>query len=377
MKTTGKIRVAVLFGGRSTEHEVSVNSAANVIQNLDRSLFEVIPIKIDKQGTWFLEGPSGAVPQLSAPPEAQQLFAPVWLNEPQAVQKAGLRELAQSFKSDRLFDVIFPIMHGTFSEDGTIQGLLELADVPYVGCGVLASSVGMDKDIARRLVNYAGLASVPYLALKRIDWLQNAAALEEELLRSFTLPLFVKPANQGSSIGVTKVKKREELAKAIEFAFRYDTKILVEQGIPATELEIALLESLDASEDPFASQVGEVRPKDEFYSYQAKYTEGGSDFLIPAEIPQAVQDQLRALSKEIFKILCAEGMARIDFFMDKNTQQLYFNEINTIPGFTPTSMYPRMITESGVDYPELLTRLVMLAMKRYEEKQGLERNYQA
>lgn len=377
MKTTDKIRVAVLFGGRSTEHEVSVMSAANVIANLDRSLFEVIPIKIDKQGTWFLENQATAVPQLAAGSESQKLFAPVWLNEPEAAKKSQLAEIARSLKSDRIFDVIFPIMHGTFSEDGTIQGLLELADVPYVGCGVLASSVGMDKDVARRLVNYAGLASVPYLAFKRAEWNRNAAAIEEQIKKTFVLPMFVKPANQGSSIGVTKVKTQEDLTQAIEFAFRYDTKILVEQGIAATELEIALLESLEEGEEPFASQVGEVRPKDEFYSYMAKYTEGGSDFLIPAEIPAKTQSRLQALSKEIFNILGAEGMARIDFFMDKETEQLYFNEMNTIPGFTPTSMYPRMITESGLGYPKLLTQLVLLAIKRHEEKQGLERSYVA
>ncbi len=366
---TDKIRVAVLFGGRSTEHEVSVSSAANIINHLDRSLFEVLPIKIDKQGSWFLEN-QAALPHLTAT-SSQKLFTPLWLNEPQA----QFSTISHPLKAKRLFDVIFPIMHGTFSEDGTIQGLLDLADVPYVGSKVLASAIGMDKDVSRRLVKQAGLTTVPYLVLKHSEWNLNASLIKKQLEQQFHFPLFVKPANQGSSIGVSKVKTQAELPQAIEFAFRYDTKILVEQGIEATELEIALLESLIEGEDPFVSQVGEVRPHDEFYSYRAKYVEGYSDFLIPAPISEETQQQVSLLSKQIFKLLSAEGMARLDFFLDKKTQQLYFNEINTIPGFTPTSMYPRLITESGLSYSELLTRLVKLALKRHQEKMGLERNY--
>lgn len=375
MKSPEKIRVAVLFGGRSTEHEVSVASAANVMKNLDPALFEVIPIKIDKQGTWFLEAGAASRPELDTKTASQKLFTPTWLKEPE--DKKQLMDLHHPLRSNRLFDVIFPIMHGTFSEDGTIQGLLELADVPYVGCGVLASSVGMDKDVARRLVHHAGLTTVPYLAYKRSQWKQNAALIQEEIKQHFTLPLFTKPNNQGSSIGVCKVKTWETLAEAMEFAFRYDTKILVEQAIPATELEIALLESLEEGAPPFASQVGEVRPHDEFYSYKAKYSQGGSDFIIPAHISEVLQEELRQLAKQIFVILGAEGLARIDFFLDKAKDKIYFNEMNTIPGFTPTSMYPMMVTESGLSYSELLTRLVMLAIKRHEEKQGLERSYVA
>lgn len=366
MTNTNKIRVAVLHGGRSTEHEVSLSSAANIIAHLDPTRFEVIPIKIDKQGTWFLQNQATL---------EQKIFAPEWLNEPEAARKTQLLP-AQSFASaDRLFDVIFPVMHGTFSEDGTIQGLLELANVPYVGCGVLASAVGMDKDVARRLVAQAGLPVVPYLAVKRAHWLKDAAAIEAQLSEMFTFPLFVKPVNQGSSIGVSKVKKKEDLAKAIEHAFCYDTKILVEQAIPAMELEVGLLESLDEGAEPFASLVGEARPNDEFYSYAAKYKEGGVEMLIPAPIPEALQQETQSLSKQIFEILNAEGMARIDFFMDKNTQALYFNELNSIPGFTPTSMYPEIIKASGLSFSDLLTQLIMLAMKRYDQKQALERSY--
>jgi len=374
MKPQKKIRVAVLYGGRSTEHEVSVSSAHNVMDKLDRSLFEVIPIKIDKQGSWFLDAEK--LPQLtSAVTTPQKIFAPVWLNEPETLRKTQLAEIHHAFKTDRLFDVIFPIMHGTFSEDGTIQGLLELADVPYVGCGVLTSAIGMDKDFARRLINHAGLQSVPYIAIQQSEWNLNAAAIETQIWQAFTLPLFVKPANQGSSIGVKKVRTQEELKTAIQHAFAYDTKILVEQGIAATELEVAMLEALEEGAEPFVSQIGEVRPHDEFYTYHAKYAVGGSDFLVPAEIPLGIQQQLQDLSRRIFKILSIEGMSRVDFFMDKNTHEIYFNEINTIPGFTPTSMYPMMITQSGISFSELLTRLVMLAIKRYEKKQSLERNY--
>jgi len=335
MTNTSKIRVAVLFGGRSPEHEISLLSAANVIEYLDKSRFEVIPVKLDKQGTWF---------------EA--------MNLPQV-------------------DVIFPVMHGTFSEDGTIQGLLELAGVPYVGCGVLASAVGMDKDVARRLALHAGVPVVPYIAIKQGEWHKNKAAFEAKILKAFSFPLFVKPANQGSSIGVSKVKTKENLSSAMEYAFRFDTKILVEQGIPASELEVAVLESLEEGELPFASQVGEIRPNEEFYSYSAKYTDGGAELIIPAAISPDLQQSLQNFAITIFNALNAEGMARIDFFVDKNTQQIYFNEMNSIPGFTMLSMYPRMMTASGVSYAELLTHLVTLAMQKDKQKQKLERNYVA
>jgi D-alanine-D-alanine ligase len=373
MKETQKIRVAVLYGGRSPEHEVSILSASNVIEYLDRSLFEVVPIKIDKQGTWFLEHTAPA--PLTHESTSQKFFTPAWLKEPETVAKSLQAQAHLELRPDRLFDVIFPVMHGTFSEDGTIQGMLELADVPYVGCGVLASAIGMDKDVARRLVSHAGLPTVPYIAVKKGQWLTNADNITAEINQKFTFPVFVKPANQGSSIGVSKVKSPEGLTAAIEQAFHYDTKILIEQGITASELEVSILEAIEDGVTPFASVVGEIRPNAEFYSYDAKYTDGGADLIIPAEISTKTEDTLRDLAIKIFGALGAEGMARIDFFVEKNTQQIYFNEMNSIPGFTLFSMYPQLLQASGISYTDLLTRLVMLAIKRFEEKQRLERSY--
>lgn len=380
MNDTKKIRVAVLYGGRSTEHEVSVSSALNVMANFDRSRFEVVPIKVDKDGAWFLdhqvEEASKAVLAESAVP--QKLFTPLWLKEPENIFKPELPALYHAQKSGRLFDVIFPIMHGTFSEDGTIQGLLELADVPYVGSGVLASAIGMDKDIARRLVSHAGIQTVSYIVVKQDQWQLDPACIKAQIAKMFCLPIFVKPANQGSSIGVCKVKHMEDLTDAIEQAFRYDRKILIEQGISSlVELEVCLLESLEEGAPPFASLVGEMRPNDEYYTYAAKYKQGGVEIIVPADISEALQQTVRELSQKIFNILCAEGMSRIDFFVDKKTQEVYFNEINSIPGFTPYSAYPHVMTASGMPCQELLTRLVLLAIKRFEQKQGLERSYLA
>lgn len=373
MQNSKKIRVAVLYGGRSTEHEVSVSSALNVIAHLDRSRFEVVAIKIDKQGNWFLENQVSGLPDLSTAATTQKWFAPVWLKEPEAIFK---REVTVGgARSAPLFDVIFPMMHGTFSEDGTIQGLLELADIPYVGCGVLASAIGMDKDVARRLVMQAGIPTVPYIAVKKDHWLLEAAAIQAAACKQFTLPFFVKPANQGSSIGVSKVKTLADLTPAVEKAFHFDTKILIEQAIPAMELEIGLLESLEKGAPPYASLVAEARPRDEYYTYAAKYTEGGVEILVPAPITDSIHEKVKTFAQQIFTILEAEGMARIDFFLDKNTQEIYFNEINTIPGFTPTSGYPQIMTASGLSLSELLTCLIELARNRFEQKKALERNY--
>jgi D-alanine-D-alanine ligase len=378
-----KVRVGVLYGGRSSEHEVSLRSATNVIQNLDRSRFDIVPIGIDKQGAWFLGQDLAALDQ-TAVLELEQnaekmLFTPDCIGKQPQLRHA--HEMLSHLKnSERLFDVIFPVIHGPLCEDGTVQGLLELADVPYVGCGVLASSVGMDKDVSKRLVMQAGLDVPKYIVFKRGEWNKNPARIEAQVNAALTYPVFVKPSNTGSSVGVHKVKRAEDLAAAIKDAFQYDTKVLVEQGVDAMEVEVSVLESLDYGMDPIVSVAGEIRPQNghEFYSYASKYLDDdGAAIIIPAEIPDEVQAALKVAAKQIFTALDCEGMARVDLFLERGTQRIYFNEVNTIPGFTQISMYPKLMMASGFTYTNLLTHLIELAIDRHTRKSELSREYVA
>jgi D-alanine-D-alanine ligase len=376
-----KIRVAVLYGGRSGEHEVSLVSASNVIQNLDRNLFEVVPIGIDKQGGWFL-GDDILKKELNAPvplklqrETERMLFNPELIGAAQQVQPNHM--LARNNNAERIFDVVFPVIHGTLCEDGTVQGLLELAEVPYVGCGVLASSVGMDKDVSKRLVMNAGMSVAPFVVFRLGQWEKNPEHWRQEIAK-LQYPLFVKPANTGSSVGVYKVKKPQDLDEAIQNAFQYDTKLIVEQGIDARELEVAVLESADYGADPIVSIVGEISPTHEFYSYAAKYVdENGAALSLPAEISDEMHVKVKEFAKQIFTLLECEGMARVDLFLERGTNKIYFNEVNTIPGFTQISMYPKLMGASGVSYSELLTHLVMLAIARQNRKSKLSREYVA
>lgn len=374
MDKSEKIRVAVLYGGRSGEHEVSLVSATNVIQNLDRSRFEVVPIGIDKQGVWFL-GDDEKMLRLQRDAD-RLLFNPNSIGK--AVQSFQSKQLLQANPSGRIFDVVFPVIHGPLCEDGTVQGMLELVDVPYVGCGVLSSAIGMDKDVSKRLIKNAGIAVPSFVTLKYGDWQHNAEKWCERIKRQLSFPLFVKPANTGSSVGVEKVKQPEKLFAVINRAFNYDTKIIVEQGIDAIEIEVAVLESLNYGVDPIISLPGEIRPSaaHEFYSYAAKYIdEKGADLIIPAPVPDRLREKIRHAAKEIFLTLECEGMARVDLFLERGTQQIYFNEINTIPGFTQISMYPKLMAASGINYSELLTHLVQLAIDRHARKSKLSREY--
>jgi D-alanine-D-alanine ligase len=380
MKQTNKIKVAILYGGRSSEHEVSLRSAANVIQNLDRTRFDIVPIGIDKQGAWFL---GEDLKQLEATGTLQlqqdaekMLFAPSFIGQQPARQTHnGLPSIKNA---GPLFDVIFPVIHGPLCEDGTVQGLLELANVPYVGCGVLASAVGMDKDVSKRLVQSAGVLVAPFVTIQRGQWEKHAADCCALIEKQLTYPLFVKPANTGSSVGVVKVKQANDLRPAIENAFHYDTKILVEQGIDAMEIEIAVLESLDYGADPIVSVPGEIRPQNghEFYSYASKYLdEDGAAIIIPAPVSAEIQVELTRVARTIFAVLACEGMARVDLFLEKGTNRIYFNEVNTIPGFTQISMYPKLLGASGISYSNLLTHLIDLAIDRHTRKSALSRDY--
>jgi D-alanine-D-alanine ligase len=379
MTQRNKIRVAVLYGGRSGEHEVSLNSATNVIDNLDRTLFDVMPIGIDKQGEWYLgdellrkELGGQQVLQLQCDQD-KRLFTPSLLGSQRIA--ANIHSM-EPLSSARPFDVVFPVMHGVMCEDGTIQGLLESADIPYVGCGVLASAVGMEKDISKRLIKSTGIPVPHYLTIKRGLWDVNSEHFCRAIAEQLTFPVFVKPANTGSSVGVHKVKRQQDLRPAILDAFQYDTKIIVEQGIDAIELELAVLESLEEGREPTVSVVGEVTPTHEFYSYAAKYLDKqGAELLIPARISAEIAATAKKCAATIFNALECEGMARVDLFLDRKTHQIYFNEVNTIPGFTQISMYPKLMTASGISYSKLLTHLILLAIKRHEHKNRLNREY--
>lgn len=380
MASEKKIRVAVLYGGRSAEHEVSCRSAANVVQYLDKSIFDVVPIGIAKNGHWLLGQDvfhkslkDFTVTRLDASDDAW--FTPEWVGS-QAVKQQVVQLIKQ--QTGQAFDVVFPAVHGTFCEDGTLQGLLELANVPYVGCSVLASALGMDKDVSKRLVKQAGLNVTPFIAIKHDQWQANANAYLSEIENTLSFPVFVKPANTGSSIGINKVKKRQDLVKAIDEAFQFDTKILIEKALNIVELEVAVLESLSANTDPIVSLVGEIKTRGshEFYSYDAKYLDdNGAELIIPAPLSQELTNEAREVAKKIFKILECESMVRVDLFLNKEDNQIYFNEINTLPGFTKISMYPKLMEASGILYTELLTRLVQLALKRHKKKSQLIRSY--
>jgi D-alanine-D-alanine ligase len=364
-----KLRVAVLFGGRSAEHEISLLSARFVVEALDRERFTPVLVGIDKSGRWLLQEEAlllGAArdPRLArlnqSAPDVALLAYP---------GEAGEASLNVGGAASQAIDVVFPVLHGPLGEDGCVQGLLELAGVPYVGSGVLGSAVGMDKDVMKRLLKEAELPIVPHETVRRIAW---ESARREVLARCerLALPLFVKPANLGSSVGVTKVKTRAALAEAIDLAFTFDTKVVVEQGVEgARELECAVL----GDEEPSVSTVGEivVDHPDGFYSYAAKYIdEHGATTRVPADLTEAESRAVELLSLRTFRALEGSGLARIDFFMSKD-RQVYVNEINTLPGFTAISMYPKLWQASGVSAKELVARLIDLALARSERRRKL------
>jgi D-alanine-D-alanine ligase len=368
-----KLTVAVLFGGRSGEHEVSLDSAASVLEALDRTKYDILPIGITREGRWITagdplaalrsghvngEGPTAILP---ADPTAKGLIR---LPDPGS---APLAPAAGRGPTAERIDVVFPVLHGTYGEDGTVQGLLELAGIPFVGSGVLGSAVGMDKLTMKRLFQHAGLPLVPYLGVRKRDWTVRRREALEQVADLLGFPLFVKPANLGSSVGISKVKRPEDLEPAMALAFEYDRTVLVEVGLEARELECAVL----GNDDPDVSVVGEIVPKKEFYDYEAKYTPGLTDVLIPAPIADDLADSVREMGRRAFRVLETAGLARVDFFVEKRSGRLYVNELNTMPGFTRTSMYPKLWAASGVSYPALVDRLIELALERAAEKRAL------
>ena len=370
-----KLRVGVIYGGRSGEHEISLASAAAVFQNLDPERYEPIPIRIEKDGRWALA---------SRPPALVSAGDVIRANKSELTDQAREAHLVAHPGGDTLMtidrrddgaavaglalDVVFPVLHGPYGEDGTVQGLLELANVPYVGAGVLASSVGMDKAAMKLVFAARKLPICDYDVVLKRDWQRDARAVMNRIVKQLGFPVFVKPANLGSSVGISKAKHASELRDAIEFAAQFDRKIVVEAAVPsAREIECAVL----GNDEPEASVPGEILPSREFYDYEAKYLDEASKTVIPAELTKNMTDEVRNLAVAAFKAIDCAGMARVDFLLAGDSGILYLNELNTIPGFTTISMYSKMWEASGVTYAQLLDRLIALAIERHAEKQQL------
>ena len=370
---TKKLRLGILFGGRSGEHDVSLTSAASVLKALDPAKYEVVPIGITRDGSWRV-GPAAEklLPEGGHHSSAAEKFLPGVLKsgtpviasaDPTTPQLVPINS-ASLAKSRPQIDVIFPVLHGTFGEDGTLQGLLELAGIPYVGAGVVASATGMDKDVMKRLFRDAGLPVVRWVLVLRSEWEGEPAGVRNLIEKEIGYPLFVKPANLGSSVGISKVRSARELKAALDLAAQYDRKILVECAVDAREIECAVL----GNDNPQASVPGEIIPVNEFYDYEAKYVKEGSNIIIPARLTHRQTKRVKEYSVRAFHAIDCAGMARVDFLLDRKNSKVFVNEINTIPGFTPISMYPKMWEATGVPYAQLLDRLIELALERHGEK---------
>jgi D-alanine-D-alanine ligase len=358
MNSQKRLRVGVLFGGRSGEHEVSLASAASVIRALDPEKYEVVPIGISKDGRWLVG--TGAQKML---PDVLKTGDRVFL--PPDPTAATIVPVAPGGGRPAItVDVVFPVLHGTFGEDGTIQGFLELAGLPYVGPGVLSSAVGMDKDVQKRLFEQEGIPVVPYLAIRRADWEREPEKVAALIKKKFRFPIFIKPATLGSSVGMSRVKSADELTAAMNLAAEFALKILVERNVTGREIEVAVL----GNDNVKASIPGEIVPHREFYDYTAKYLEQGTQLIIPAVLNKKQVAQFQDLAVRAFRAIDGAGMARCDFFLEKKTGKIYVNELNTIPGFTSISMYPKLWEASGIPYPKLIGRLIELAMELHREK---------
>lgn len=380
-----KLRVGVLFGGRSGEHEVSLLSAASVVNAIDKSKYEVVPIGITKEGRWLTAvhaerllrgekheerhlraGDPDATPGAAVLAKGEDVLVPPVPETALAPLQGGK---AHGSASPIEVDVIFPVLHGTFGEDGTIQGLLELADIAYVGAGVLGSAAGMDKDVMKRLFAVAGLAMVKHVTVLRSQWEDDPKGVRKLVEKKLKYPVFVKPANLGSSVGITKAHDRKELGTSLDEAAKFDRKLIVEEGVggakhKARELECSVL----GNDRVEASVVGEVVPGKEFYDYEAKYLSEGSQLHIPAKITKKEMKQVQEMAVRAFQAVDGCGLSRVDFLMDPKSRKIYVNEINTMPGFTSISMYPKLWAASGLEYPKLIDRLIQLGLERHADK---------
>lgn len=355
----GKLTVGLIYGGKSGEHEVSLQTAFAVSKAFDYNKYEIIPFYITQQGTWkvgqVLTSPFAALEQLK-------------LGEGAPDTGAAIQMLFQGLSSgERVIDIAFPLLHGTNGEDGTIQGLFEMANLPYVGAGVLASAAGMDKVIMKKLFAEAGLEQCKYCYFTALEWETRSEVLVHGIEEKLGYPCFVKPANLGSSVGISKAKTRDELIHAVTFALRYDVKVIVEEFVDAREVEVGIL----GNDEPLASVPGEIVSSSEYYDYSAKYSDGKSQMIIPAQIDTELADRIRELGVKAFKAIAGNGLCRADFFVKKSDNTIWINEVNTMPGFTPYSMYPLLWRETGVSYEALLDRLIGLGLERFEARQNL------
>lgn len=360
-----KTRVAVVFGGRSDEHDVSLRSAQTIMDALDPDTYEVVPIGITRSGQWLAgDDPHAALvsdsPMFhlttgedSAIPTSERIIQPV-IGADALLPKDAAVDI----------DVFFPALHGPMGEDGTIQGMLEMAGVPYVGSGVLGSAVGMDKAMTKVILEQAGVPQLPWLLITRREWQQDPDATMARIESRLPYPVFVKPANMGSSVGVSKAKSTDELRTALQEAAHFDRRVVIEQGVVGRELEMGVL----GNEAPITSGVGEIRPRGEFYDYASKYLDDSAELIIPADVEPEIQKEMERIAVESFIALDLAGLARVDFFVEEGTNQIYLNEVNTLPGFTSISMYPMLWNQAGISLPELVNKLVELALERHSHK---------
>ncbi len=359
-----KLRVGIVFGGKSAEHEVSLQSAKNIVDAIDKTKFDVVLLGIDKQGQWHINDAANYLVNANDPARIalhrseKNLAVVPGQDTQQLIEATHGNPLAQ-------LDVIFPIVHGTLGEDGSLQGMLRMANLPFVGSGVLGSAVSMDKDVAKRLLRDAGLNVAPFVTLTRSTRNRMSFA---DITAKLGLPLFIKPANQGSSVGVSKVSNEQQFIIAMDLAFEFDNKVVVETGIKGREIECAVL----GNEDPQASTCGEIVVSTDFYSYDTKYIdEKGAQVVVPANLPAEINDKIRAIAIEAYQALDCAGMARVDVFLTEDNQVI-INELNTLPGFTNISMYPKLWQASGIDYQSLITRLIELALERHRQESQLK-----
>src|SRR5512136_3048190 len=365
-----KLKIAVLFGGRSGEHEVSLDSARSVLAILDSQKYEVFQVGINHAGAW-LTGPDAR--QAMENGDTGILLPCTILPDPSSPGLYVFRSMESQQTLEKLtdLDVVFPVLHGSYGEDGTLQGLLEMADLAYVGAGVTGSSVGMDKGVFKEVLRAIGIPTVESIVVLRSEIEKNIDEVFRRAEAVAPYPLFIKPVNLGSSVGISKCNRRADLGEAMLEAAAFDRRVLVERGLDAREIEVSVL----GNDDPQASVPGEVLPSREFYSYESKYVDGTSGLIIPAPLPAAISDTIRQMAVRAFKATDCAGMARVDFFIEKTTEQIYLNELNTIPGFTSISMYPKLWEASGLSYPKLVDRLIELALERKTDRNRIERRF--